>query len=207
MKTVLKSIFLLIISFSCFGQNSGNENLNLVFYDVCSDNIIDPEFEVFSMSKLNNDYITVYKEIDDWVLQYTTSIKTKNDTIRIPKILFAGGNELHSKRWTYLNCEKVCDGKETDFYENGNKRTEGTYKNGKPIEIKEYRKNGTLRAQYFYENLTLNYNRIDYCDENGDLEEYQIYENKKKKTIIKTFDKNGQLTEKEIEKKYIERNK
>lgn len=207
MKTVLKSIFLLIISFSCFGQNSGNENLNLVFYDVCSDNIIEPEFEVFSMSELNYDYITVYIEIDDWVLQYKTSIKSKNDTIRIPKILFAGGNELHSKRWTYLNCEKVCDGKETDFYENGNKRTEGTYKNGKPIEIKEYRKNGTLRAQYFYENLTLNYNRIYYCDENGDLEEYQIYENKKKKTIIKTFDKNGQLTETEIEKKYIERNK
>ncbi|MFI2741611.1 toxin-antitoxin system YwqK family antitoxin [Zhouia sp. PK063] len=207
MKKVLKSIFLLIISFSCFSQNSGNENLNLVFYDVCSDKIIEPEFEVFSMTELNYDYITVYKEIDDWVLQYTTSIKTKNDTIRIPKILFAGGNELHSKRWTYLNCAKVCDGKETDFYENGNKRTEGTYKNGKPIEIKEYRKNGTLRAQYFYENLTLDYNRVDYYDENGDLEEYQIYKNKKRKTIIKTFDKKGQLTETETEKKYIERNK
>jgi hypothetical protein len=207
MKIVLKSIFLLIISFSCFSQNSGNENLNLVFFDLCSDKIIEPEFEVFSMSELNYDYLTVYKEIDNWIVQYTTSIKTKNDTIRIPKILFAGGNELHSKRWIYLNCEKVCDGKETDFFANGNKRTEGTYKNGKPIEIKEYQKSGILRAQYFYENLTLNYNRVDYYDENGDLEEYQIYENKKRKTIIKTFDKNGQLTETETEKKYIERNK
>jgi len=207
MKTVLKSIFLLIISFSCFSQNSGKENLNLVFYDVCSNRIIEPEFEIFSMSELNYDYITVYKEIDDWVVQHTTSIKTKNDTIRIPKILFAGGNELHSKRWTYLNCEKVCNGKETDFYENGNKRTEGIYKNGKPIEIKEYRKSGILRAQYFYENLTLNYGRINFYDENGDLENYQIYENKKKKTIIKTFDKNGKLIETETEKKNIKRNK
>ena len=181
--------------------------MNLVFYDNCSNQIIEPEFEVLYVSDLNYDLLTVYKEIDNWVLQYSTTLKTKNDTIRIPKILFAGGNELHSKRWTYLNCEKVCNGKETDFYENGNKRTEGTYSNGKPIEIKEYRDNGILRAQYFYENLTLKYKRIDYYDENGNLEEYEIYKNKKRRTIIKTFDKNGNLKNKETEKYFIERNK
>ncbi|TGV00223.1 toxin-antitoxin system YwqK family antitoxin [Flavivirga rizhaonensis] len=207
MKTALKSIFLLIISVSCFSQNSGKETLNLVFYDNCSNKIIEPEFEVLTMTELNYDYITVYKESGDWVAQYSTSIKTKNDTIRIPKILFAGGNELHSKRWAYFNCDKICDGKETDFYANGNKRTEGTYENGKPIEIKEYRQNGKLRAQYFYDNLTLDYKKVDYYNENGDLDEYQIYKNRKKKTIIKTFDKNGELTETEIVKIYIERNK
>ena len=116
MKTVLKSIFLLTLSFSCFSQNSRKENLNLVFYDNCSNQIIEPEFEILYVSDLNYDLITVYKEVDDWVLQYSTTLKTKNDTIRIPKILFAGGNELHSRRWTYLNCGKVCDGKETDYY-------------------------------------------------------------------------------------------
>ncbi|MBF8151598.1 hypothetical protein ITJ86_16980 [Winogradskyella sp. F6397] len=207
MKSVQTSIFLLIISFSCFSQNSGKENLNLVFYDNCSNKIIEPEFEILYLTHTNYNLITIFKEINNWTLQYSTTLKTKNDTIRIPKILFASGNELHSKRWTYLNCEKVCDGKETDFYKNGNKRTDGTYSNGKPIEIKEYRKNGTLRAQYFYENLTLNYQRVVYYDENEDLEEYQTYENKKRKTIIKTFDKNGKLTDKETEKIYIERNK
>ncbi len=206
MKTVLKSIFLLTISFSCFSQNSGKENLNLVFYDNCSNKIIEPEFEVFSMSELNYDYITVFKEYDDWILQYSTSIKTKNDTIRIPKILFAGGNEFHSKRWTYLNCDKICNGKETDFYENGNMRIEGTFENGKPIEIREYWSNGNLHIQTFYDNLTLNYKRVDYYNENGELDEYLIYTNKKRKTIIKTFDKNGELIEKETEKKYTERN-
>ena len=181
MKTVLKSIVLLTLSFSCFSQNSGKENLNLVFYDDCSNQIIEPEFEVLYMPHSTYDLITVFKEIDDWTLQYSTTLKTKNDTIRIPKILFAGGNELHSKRWTYLNCGKVCNGKETDFYVNGNKRTEGIYENGKPLEIKEYRKNGTLRSQYFYENLTLNYERVDYYDENENLEEYEIYKNKKRK--------------------------
>jgi len=207
MKKVLKLTFLISISFSCFSQNSRNENLNLVFYDVCSDKIIEPEFEIFSMSELNYDYITVYKEIDNWVLQYSTSIKTKNDTISIPKILFASGNELHSKSWTYLNCEKVCDGIETDFYSNGNKRLEGNFKNGKPIEIKAFRSNGKLLTQTYYENLTLNYERINYFNENGELTEYQIYKNKKGKTIIRTFDKNDNLINKETEKKYIERKK
>jgi antitoxin component YwqK of YwqJK toxin-antitoxin module len=206
MKTVLKLIFLLIISFSCFSQNSREDNPNLVFYDNCSNKIIEPEFDILYVPHLNYDFITVYKEIDDWVLQYSTTLKTKNDTIRIPKILFAGGNELHSKRWTYLNCEKVCDGIETDFYENGNKRTEGTYENGKPIEIKEYRENGVLEAQYFYENLTVDYKRVDYYDENGNLEEYEIYTQKKRKRIIKTFDKDGKLTNRETEKQYFQRN-
>ena len=195
MKTVLKSIFLLTISFSCFSQNKGKENLNLVFYDSCSNQIIEPEFEIFSMSESNDDFIIVYKEFDDWILQYSTSIKAKNDTIRIPKILIASGNELHSKRWTYLNCDKICNGKETDYYENGNKRIEGTFENGKPIEIKEYWVNGNLRIQTFYDNLTFKYNRVDYYDENGELDEYLIYINKKRKTIIKTFDKNGKLIE------------
>ncbi|WP_198403814.1 toxin-antitoxin system YwqK family antitoxin [Aquimarina aggregata] len=179
---ILKTIFLPIISFTCFSQNSGKENLNLTFINQCTNEKVNPEFEILMpelSSKFTYEYITIFREIDDLITQYTTSIKTKTDTIYIPKILFAVGNELHSKRFNYLNCEKVCNGKETDFYKNGNKRTEGTYKNGKPIEIKDYRTSGTLRAQYFYENLTLNYKRIDYYDENEDLEEYQIYENKK----------------------------
>lgn len=208
MKTLLNSIFLLIFSISCFSQNSEKEELNLTFINECSNEKITPEFDIDSSKDfLNYRLITVYLKRGEWISQFSTTLKTNNDTIVVPKILFSSGNELHSKRWTYLNCGKVCNEKETDFYENGNKRTEGTYSNGKPIEIKEYRKNGTIRSQYFYENLTLNYKRIDYYDENEDLEEYQVYENKKRKTIIKTFDKNGKLKSKETEKRNIERNK
>jgi hypothetical protein len=46
-----------------------------------------------------------------------------------------------------------------------------------------------FETQYFYKNLTLNYEKVDYYDENENLEEYEIYKNKKEKTIIKTFDK------------------
>lgn len=207
MKIVLNATLLLIISISGFSQNSQKDNLGIVFYDNCSNQIINPEFEVLYISELNYDLITVFQEFDNWILQYSTVLKTKNDTIRIPNILFAGGNELHSQRWAYFNCGELCDGEETGFYKNGNTRTSGTYEKGKPVEIKEYRENGTLRAQYFYDNLTLNYKRIDYFDENEDLEEYQVYVNKKRRSIIKTFDKNGNLLKKQIEKKHIIKNK
>jgi hypothetical protein len=153
------------------------ENQNFVFFDSCSNKIISPKFEIFSMPELIYDYITVEKEIDDWVVQYTTSIKTNNDTIRIPKILFARGKDFPSKRWTYLNCDKVCNGTETDFYSNGNKRTEGTYVNGKPIERKEYWESGELHAHYFYDNFTIEYKKVIFYDENGNFVDEQIYEN------------------------------
>ncbi|KAB1154242.1 hypothetical protein F7018_14820 [Tenacibaculum aiptasiae] len=205
MKIPLKLIFLLIINFSCFSQNSGKEKLNLVFYDVCTNKIIKPEFEIDSFSELNYKTVTIFPKRGDLIGQYSTILKTNSDTIRIPKILFSFKSVLHSRKWNYLNCEKVCDGTETDFYSNGNKRLEGEFKNGRPIKINEFRKNGKLLTQTFYENYTLNYERVNYFDESGELNEYEIYKNKKRKTIIRTFDKNGNLINKETKKKYIKR--
>jgi antitoxin component YwqK of YwqJK toxin-antitoxin module len=207
MKTILKSIFLLFISFSCFSQNSEKENLDLVFYNNCSDKIIKPEFEIDSFPELNYKIITVYIKRGNLIGQYSTTLKTNNDTIRIPEVLFSFESVLHSKNWNYMNCDKICHGTETDFYSNGNKRLEGIFENGKPIEIKDYRKNGELLTQTFYENLTLNYKRVNYFDSNGELIEYEVYKNKKRKTIIRTFDKNGILINKETEKNYLEKTK
>ena len=203
MKTVLKSIFLLTISFSCFSQNSGKENLNLAFINQCTNKKISPEFEILMSelsSELNYEYITVYKEIDDWVAQYTTVVKTKIDTIYIPKILFAGGNELHSQRWTYLNCEKVCNGIETDFYSNGNKRLEGKFVNGKPAYIKYFRKNGILESEKLYITGEFEAYRENDFDESGNLLEYRTREKFSKRIVIKTFDKEDNLLNKEIQK-------
>ena len=206
MKTVLKSIFLLIISFSCFSQNSGKENLNLVFYSECSDKIITPEFDIDIVPQSENvKILTYYIERGEWISQNTITINLrKNNTIRIPKILFGGGNELHSQRWTYLNCNKTCEGKETDYYSNGNKRLEGSFENGKPSEIKFYRENGTIESQEIYELGTLNKTRVNYFDENGILTKYEIHKNRKKKTIIRTFDKSHKQINKEVRYYYIE---
>jgi hypothetical protein len=209
MKSVQKTIFLLFISFSCLSQNNEKQKLNLKFFDKCTNSFINPEFEIDTIPGLKNGkFITCYINRGEWISQFQTATiinEKSNDTITIPKLLFSFGNELHSKRWNYLNCEKVCDGMETDFYENGNKRIEGNFKNGKPVELKEFKENGKLFSQSFYENLTLNFKRINYFNENEEIYHYELYENKKRKTIIRTFDKDGILISKEIEKKYIEK--
>ena len=97
MKKVLKSIFLLFISFSCFSQNSGKESLNLVFYNDCSGKIIKPEFEIDSFPELNYKTITIYLKRGDLIGHYSAALKTNNDTIKIPKILFSFDNALHSR--------------------------------------------------------------------------------------------------------------
>ncbi|WP_180957889.1 hypothetical protein [Psychroflexus sp. MES1-P1E] len=45
--------------------------------------------------------LTYHIESGEWISQNTVTIDLrKNDTIKIPRILFGGGNDLHSKRWT-----------------------------------------------------------------------------------------------------------
>ena len=200
MKILLNSIFLLILSVSCFSQNSEKEPLNLTFYNECNGEKFVPEFEVFTMPELNYKYITVYRESGDWISQYTTTIKTNNDTIYVPKLLFAGGNELHSRRWTYLNCDKVCDGKESSFFANGNKRIEGEFENGKPTLINYYRKDGTLESKELYKTGEFQAYRTNVYDENEERSEYRIRQKYRKKFVIKTYDKNDNLISKDVEK-------
>ncbi|MFT5146879.1 MAG: hypothetical protein ACI9H1_001605 [Polaribacter sp.] len=211
MKLLKKIIFLFLISFSSFSQNPEKGKLEFKFLDKCTNKFVQAEFEIDTIPGLENSIsLTYYTKRGDWISQgfYFNIIKENSiDTIIIPKILFSFGNELHSKQWKYLNCEKPCNGIETDFYENGRKRIVGNFKNGKPIEIKEYRENGTLVIQSFYGNFTLKYNRINYYDHKERLVEYEIYKNKRKRTLIKTFDKNGNLIREEVEKYIIKKNK
>lgn len=177
--------------------------MNLTFINQCTNEKVNPEFEILMPElsiQLNYEYITVYREVDDWVAQYTTVVKTKNDTIYIPKLLFASGNELHTQRWTYLNCEKVCDGIETDFYSNGNKRIEGKFENGKPSYIKYFRKNGVLKSEEFYQIGEFEPYRENNFNENGELLAYTTKQHYKKKVVIKTFDRNDNLINKETRK-------
>ncbi|NJX16828.1 hypothetical protein [Tamlana crocina] len=51
-----------------------------------------------------------------------------------------------------MNCEKVCDGIETDYYSNGTIRLTGEFKNGLVIgEFKRYYQNGNLKEVSVYD--------------------------------------------------------
>ena len=52
-----------------------------------------------------------------------------------------------------MNCEKVCDGIETDYYSNGKIRLKAEFKNGLVIgELKRYYQNGIIKEVSVYDN-------------------------------------------------------
>jgi len=206
MKKLLISIFLLVLSISCFSQNVEKGKMNLTFIDVCSNKIITPEFDIDSLPDLKNSRIISYSvKRGEWIGQSSIIINlNKKDTIIIPRILLSTGNELHTKRWGYLNCNKLCNGIETDFYSNGNKRLEGNFINGKPKEIKFFRKNGIIEKQEIYKLGSFDNNQLNIFDTTGKLLGFETFKRKKSKTIIRKFDKNGNLLNKNIIKKNTE---
>jgi hypothetical protein len=121
-----------------------------------------------------------------------------SDTLSIPMIKFTSDGVLHSKYWNYFKCEKLCNGLELDFYSNGKKRLEGEFRNGKPNYIIEYRSDGTKEIEFWYVPGTVTYNRVNWFDESGKLDEYDEYKNRKRKVVKTTFTSQGKKVGREV---------
>jgi len=140
----------------------------------------------------------------DQTIEITDSPK-QIDTLYIPAIKFTWDGVLHSRYWNYFNCDKLCDGVETDLFPNGRKRFEGEFKEGKPIHLIEYRMDGTKETEFWYVQGTQLYKRVDYFDEFGKLDEYDIYKNEKHRTVKTTYTSKGKKAGREIIKHGIEK--
>ncbi|WP_298879684.1 hypothetical protein [uncultured Polaribacter sp.] len=213
----MRNIFVFFILIFTINIQSQVE-LDIYFFDECENELkkvefelIDSNFNLVEFKKNTIDSIGVYTlatKLDikngDYGVNVFKILKIEKfgkytDTINVPKIRFVTSNVLHSTYWSYYKCSKICNGKEVDYFSNGNIRLQGNFKNGKPNEIKEYNEKGELLTQTYYKNYNLKFNRINYFNKNGKLREYEIYKYKKRKTIIKTFNKKGKLINKEIE--------
>jgi hypothetical protein len=88
--------------------------------------------------------------------QYTDTLVQSN-VIEIFTI-----HQKPSKR-DWLCCDKKCNGFQIGYYQNGNKRVEGNFKEGKPIgELKFYKENGGLSYIENYNKRGKFINRKDY---------------------------------------------
>ena len=183
--------------------------IQLAFFDACTAKFVDAAYEWQEFNGFPNEKLLRCSlergldwEISLWIVYDLSQTK---DTIVIPKIVFAEGKELNDRKWAYLNCDRLCQGSETDYYANGEKRLEGTFQRGKPEKIRYFREDGRMETEEFFVLGTLNYSRINYFDEGGVLEKYERYRNTKKRTIIKTYDKMGKLLEKVSERHRVEK--
>lgn len=190
MKTHLTLFFFLAIFSSGVSQRDKKNNTDLVFFDLCINSVIHPEFEIEDFPDKNYTLITVFVNRGDLIAQHIQSLETENDTIRIPRLLFAFTDKAQSlsKPWSTMYCNEIADGIKTEYYDNGKKHSEGIFDNGKPIEIKTYASNEIIVTQVFYKNKKLDLERINFFNETGDLDRYQLFKYHKKTITVTTYD-------------------
>ncbi|WP_044200449.1 hypothetical protein [Flammeovirga sp. OC4] len=234
---------LLLISFT---STNAQVEVELSFWDECLDSVINLEYEIYDFANdstyksnefkvilpskgfymldanivsTDTDYLSyVISESNSFLFIEDTNFYT--DTVCIPKIRRTFSTALHSSNWNYFNCNNLSNGKEISYYFNGNKHIEGKFIDGKPYELVEYRRNGIIYSKYYYkvgdfdfqkaeyyndsgslEELKINSPRkqeIEYYDSLGNIEKIEVYQRRKKRKIVKYFDEYGKLIEKEI---------
>ena len=206
MRLLLTLLLLTILNF--FGQETQSKKLNSIFIDKCTNQVV----EVKHLSNFKFEHsqtISGVIERVDWNGQFIIhlDLSTKHDTIIIPEILmYDNKNTVKSTEngfeildnWVYLKCGEICDGTVTEYSEDGEKFKEGIFKNGKPLEIMEYDSNGIISNHQYFELGNRTYFKIEYFDNLGELMEYEIHVERKNKTIYKTYNKNGKMTERKV---------
>jgi hypothetical protein len=164
MKNILTLIFLLICS-SIFGQ----VKFKLFGYDPCSKEVRriesfglkmgDRSFNPTDTSSLLLDsgvYILSYviEKIDSSQLgkkYYIKSIGVFGDTLRLLSISPCIEPTTSPNFSGYCCCNKKCEGRQIDYYQNGNKRIEGNFIDGKPVgRLIFYHLNGNVREVHKY---------------------------------------------------------
>lgn len=121
-------------------------------------------------------------------------------TLIIPKILFEIDNNTETNYSKYFKCDKICNGYEVDYFENGNKRLEGNFVNGDAIWETEFERDGSF-IKYYY-NKSNQYTKWEYFDQNGSLIKYFVNNYKKKNFIQKTYSAKGKLINRKV-KTYV----
>ena len=220
MRTLLTILLCAKISFA-YCQTE----VEFYFFDTCDNSIKKTEYELFSLQSRKSYFSTNSKLTlpengmflltagivnGDLIGSFSTTIEIESsthiiDTLFIPRIRFTSKTALHSQYWNYINCDKLCDGTEVDYYPNGNKRLEGEFHKGKPIIITNFRSDGSIETKTKYVFGNLDIEKVEYYNEQSELEEYEVYKNRKKRTIKKLYDAKGNLLTKEIEKHNIEK--
>jgi hypothetical protein len=200
-------------------------NVELYFYDACKDSVVSLEFQLYSYSQAWGDLksegsrlivqnkgqyfvsssILRGERFSSFSIPIDISDSPILDTLEIPNIAMATTGELHSSEVMYLNCSEIANGYENDYRKDGSLRMKGEFSDGLPSLISEYNSSGVLREKRFYSENGSDFNRVEHYYDNGELWFFEIHMNRKRKTIIKTFNEMGKLESRQVIKNGIEK--
>ncbi|WP_196885062.1 hypothetical protein [Aureivirga sp. CE67] len=139
-------IFLfLIISVSTFSQIKKD----IVFIAEKSGKKLKLEYEIKNFPlKTSIDttqrYVSYKGKRNDWTFIKVTAYSKDLDTIVVPEVLHATNIYNQKKKRSVDSEGKLFTGKEVIFHDNGEISGELKYRRGKPVKLKQYRKDGTL---------------------------------------------------------------
>jgi len=177
-KIVSSFVLYFLIYSSAFGQQIKFE---VYLKDRCVDTISKLMF--FNLNKgdkdfypKNNNGIVMLKEKgkyelttiynDDKIIYELNDFKSVVDTIQKPIIRKCLEPTSSPNFVGYCCCNSKCEGKQIDYYSNGNKRLEGNFIDGKPMgKLKFYNSEGTLI-------------RVDKYNRKGVMTRQKIYKEK-----------------------------
>ena len=170
---MIRIITILVFSFfhlSLFAQIE----INYWFYDNCADSIMKLEYELVDINGIsyepskNTKTVIVPKNgvyvltVSKWRKEYKAILfdirifENENqytDTIEFPRICLSDDGILNPMFSGYTKCDRICNGFETDYHKNGNKRLEGYFENAWPKgKLKYYSKTGELEKEELYKN-------------------------------------------------------
>lgn len=187
---LILTIYLFIYQF-IYSQSNQKEN-KVLFEDKCYRELRKGNYSFQSSDIIKYSYKRGNLFTEGTILGYK-----KDENIKIYKITLFSDKD--GKLVGYYNCQKLCDGTQKDYYQNGKIRLIGKFNEGKPIELKIYDEDGTLASRYIYYSNSFSEKRIEFFGINGKLEEYWDYEYKGQKTIIKQYNEKGKLIKTETE--------
>jgi antitoxin component YwqK of YwqJK toxin-antitoxin module len=161
----MKKIILIISLILAVGHIEAQSLIMFKFYDRCTKQLVDAEYELTDQL----DYNRKYKVKDSLILyepgSYRISVsidrngfigsfhfyktfednKAYTDTLELSKITVCTDSEPDNQYWRFHFCNRICNGHEVEYYENGEKCIEGKFKNGLPKgKIYYYDFNGKL---------------------------------------------------------------
>src|SRR5690606_2413874 len=98
------------------------------------------------IDKLINSDTLVKPRIEEYIKKTNVSYKKGTSREQLKKLGII-------PNYKFMNCEKVCDGIETDYYSNGKIRLKAEFKNGLVIgELKRYYQNEKIKEVSVYDN-------------------------------------------------------
>jgi hypothetical protein len=104
------------------------------------------EIHKIIIDKIINSDTLIKPRIEEYIIKTNVSYKKGTSREQLKKLGII-------PNYKFMNCEKVCDGIETDYYSNGKIRLKAEFKNGLVIgKLKRYYQNGKIKEVSDYDN-------------------------------------------------------